>query len=256
MKGAIASVVLLISACSNMAYENASGGGGAAPRATTSRGNVPDSYVVRSGDTLYAIAFRYGLDQRDLASWNDLRNPDQIIAGQRLALRPPGGSRSGASSTASTGTRPATSSGGSTSTAARPAAPSAATPPTAARPDWLWPTRGTIVSRFGERGVLTTGIGIAGTLGQDIVAAAPGRVVYSGSGLPDYGQLVIIEHNATWLSAYGHNQRVLVSQGQAITRGQKIAEMGPGPGGAPRLHFEIRRNGDPLDPVTMLPAGR
>jgi lipoprotein NlpD len=238
-----------------MAYENASGGSGAAPRTTTSRGNVPDSYVVRSGDTLYAIAFRYGLDQRDLASWNNLRNPDQIIAGQRLVLRPPGGSRSGASSPAGTSSRSASSGGGSTS-GSRPATPSAATSPAATRPDWQWPTRGTIVSRFGERGVLTTGIGIAGALGQDVVAAAPGRVVYSGSGLPDYGQLVIIEHNATWLSAYGHNQRVLVSQGQAVTRGQKIAEMGPGPGGAPRLHFEIRRNGDPLDPVTMLPAGR
>ena len=143
------------------------------------------------------------------------------------------------------------SSGGSTSAAARPPAP-----PPAARPDWLWPTRGEIVSRFGERGVLSSGVGIAGTLGQDVIAAAAGRVVYSGTGLPDYGHLVIIEHNDTWLSAYGNNQSVLVSQGQAVARGQKIAEMGPGPGGAPRLHFEIRRNGDPQDPVPMLPGRR
>ena len=251
MRGAIVSLVLLIGACSNMAYEDASSGGGATQRGSSTRGSVPESYVVRSGDTLYSIAFRYGLDQRQLASWNNLRNPNQINAGQRLVLRAPGGSRTGATSSASTSTRPATSSAGSTAAATRPPAP-----PPAARPDWLWPTRGEIVSRFGQRGVLSSGIGIAGTLGQDVVAAAPGRVVYSGTGLPDYGHLVIIEHNDTWLSAYGHNRSVLVSQGQTVARGQKIAEMGPGPGGAPRLHFEIRRNGDPLDPVPLLPRGR
>lgn len=254
MKVAIASVVLLIGACTNLAYENAAGGGGSTQRSTTTRGTVPESHVVRSGDTLYSIAFRYGLDQRELAAWNNLRNPNQINVGQRLVLRAPGGSRSGASGTSSAAaatTRPATSGGSAASASTRPPSPAVA-----ARPDWQWPTRGEIVSRFGARGVLTTGIGIGGRLGQDIVAAAPGRVVYSGSGLPDYGQLVIIEHNDTWLTAYGHNQRVLVSQGQAVARGQKIAEMGPGPGGAPRLHFEIRRNGDPLDPVPLLPLGR
>jgi lipoprotein NlpD len=243
--------VLFIAACSNLGYENASSGGGSTQRAASTRGSVPESYTVRSGDTLYSIAFRYGLDQRQLAQWNNLRNPNQINVGQRLVLRAPGGSRSGATSAASTSTRPATSSGGSTSASTRPPAP-----PPASRPDWLWPTRGEIVARFGERGVLSSGVGISGALGQDVVAAAAGRVVYSGTGLPDYGHLVIIEHNDTWLSAYGHNQSVLVSQGQAVTRGQKIAEMGPGPGGAPRLHFEIRRNGDPQDPVPMLPARR
>jgi lipoprotein NlpD len=104
--------------------------------------------------------------------------------------------------------------------------------------------------------VLSTGIGISGRLGQDVLAAAPGRVVYSGSGLPDYGQLVIIEHNETWLSAYGHNVRVVVSQGQSVAAGQKIAEMGPGPGGMPRLHFEVRRDGVPQDPLSQLPARR
>ncbi len=250
MRGAIISVVLLIAACSNLGYENAPSSGGATQRAPSTRGTVPESYVVRSGDTLYSIAFRYGLDQRQLASWNNLRNPNQINVGQRLVLRAPV-ARSSASTTASTGTRPATSSGGGTPSSARPPAP-----PPVTRPGWRWPTRGEIVSRFGERGVLSSGVGISGGLGQDVIAAASGRVVYSGTGLPDYGHLVIIEHNDVWLSAYGHNQSVVVSQGQAVTRGQKIAEMGPGPGGAPRLHFEIRRNGDPLDPVPMLPRGR
>ena len=250
MKGAVVSVVLLIAACSNMAYQDAASGVSSTQRPTSPRGNAPDSYVVRSGDTLYSIAFRYGLDQRQLAQWNNLRNPNQINVGQRLVLRAPGGgSRPATTGSASASTRPTTPSGGSTPAATRP-------PPPAARPEWLWPTRGEIVSRFGERGVLSSGVGIAGTLGQDVVAAAPGRVVYSGTGLPDYGHLVIIEHNDTWLSAYGHNERVLVSQGQTVARGQKIAEMGPGPGGAPRLHFEIRRNGDPQDPVPLLPGSR
>jgi lipoprotein NlpD len=256
MKAAIVSAALLLVACSNLGYENsgsASSASSAGTRASSTRGAVPDAYVVRAGDTLYSIAFRYGLDQREIATWNNLRNPNQIVAGQRLVLRSPGGGRSSTAATNS-GSRPATSSGGSASPPARAATPTPRS--TAARPDWQWPTSGTVVARYGEHGVLSTGIGIAGTLGQDIVASAPGRVVYSGNGLPDYGQLVIIEHNETWLSAYGHNQRVLVSQGALVARGQRIAEMGPGPGGTPRLHFEIRRNGDPQDPVPMLPGRR
>ncbi|HET7924396.1 MAG TPA: peptidoglycan DD-metalloendopeptidase family protein [Rhodanobacteraceae bacterium] len=235
---AIVAAVLLVAACSNMAYEN---GGSGASRASSS-GTAPATYTVRSGDTLTAIAFRYGLDARDVARWNNLRNPDRIEVGQRLVLRAPTGSRSAATSTGS-GSRPAST--GTTASAVRPAV---------AEPAWRWPTRGNLVARFGGQGSLSTGIGIAGSLGQEIVATAAGRVVYSGSGLADYGQLIIIEHNEAWLSAYGHNQRVLVSQGQSVVAGQKIAEMGPGPGGTPRLHFEIRRNGDPLDPVPRLPV--
>ena len=246
MRVVIAAAVLLVAACSNMAYED---GGGAAPRTASSGRAAPDSYVVRSGDTLTSIAFRYGLDAREIARWNNLRNPDRIEVGQRLVLRAPTGSRS-ASTTTGSGSRSGSS--GTTGSASRPAAP--APRAAVAEPDWRWPTRGNLVARFGDRSSIGTGIGVAGTLGQDIVATAAGRIVYSGSGLPDYGQLIIIEHNEAWLSAYGYNQRVLVSQGQSVAAGQKIAEMGPGPGGTPRLHFEIRRNGDPLDPVPLLPA--
>jgi lipoprotein NlpD len=119
-------------------------------------------------------------------------------------------------------------------------------------PQWQWPTRGPIVATYGDRGAIASGIGIGGTLGQPIQAAASGRVVYTGSGLIGYGQLVIIKHNDTYLSAYGHNGRVLVVQGQEVRRGDQIAEMGIGPGRAPRLHFEIRRNGTPVDPTLLL----
>jgi lipoprotein NlpD len=200
----------------------------------------PRTYVVSSGDTLYSIAWSHGIDHRDLARWNNLSNPDRIYVGQRLAL----------------------SSQGASAPAPRPPAPVPvrvparvpASAPNAAVPMFGWPTRGTIVARFGERGVLSTGIGISGSVGQDVLAAAPGQVVYVGSGLPQYGQVVIVKHNENWLTAYGHNQRLLVTQDQTVARGEKIGEMGLGPGRQPRLYFEIRRNGDPLDPLDLLPG--
>lgn len=268
MKIPVLIACLLMLSCSNLAYE---GQAGSAPARTSAapaqRGATPSSYVVRSGDTLYSIAFRYGLDQRELAAWNGISNPNRIRVGQALALTPPAAANRVASSSsaatappsrASAGTPPRPASAGTSTTAAgtSPArsAPAARPVTTAGPSAWTWPARGRLVTRFGDRGVLSTGIGIAGQLGQDVVASASGRVVYAGSGLPDYGQLLIIEHDETWLSAYGHNRRLLVGQGDTVTRGQKIAEMGPGPGGEPRLHFEIRRNGDPLDPLGLLPA--
>jgi lipoprotein NlpD len=200
----------------------------------------PRTYVVGSGDTLYSIAWSHGIDHRDLARWNNLPNPDRIYVGQRLAL-----SSQGASAPAPRSTAPVP---------ARVPARVPASAPNAAVPMFGWPTQGAIVARFGERGVLSTGIGISGSVGQDVVAAAPGQVVYVGSGLPQYGQVVIVKHNETWLTAYGHNRRLLVTQDQAVARGQKIGEMGLGPGRQPRLYFEIRRNGDPLDPLDLLPG--
>lgn len=215
------------------------------------------TYTVRSGDTLYSIAWRRGLDPRELAAWNKLANPDRIAVGQRLVLAPPAGAAPlrPATPSASGASSPAASGGGSRTSAATPAPrPAASTRPApTAMPAWQWPVRGPIVASFGDRQVLSTGIGIGGAIGRDIGAAAAGRVVYVGRGLPDYGELVIIEHSDSWLSAYGHNRSVSVSQGQAIARGQKIAEMGPGPGGAARLHFEIRRNGEAVDPLLLLP---
>ncbi len=195
----------------------------------------PRVYVVRPGDTLFKIAWQHGVDQRDLARWNGLRNPNLIHVGQRIRLTPP----SSASRVAARGV---------------PAAPRQTPAPVLPPPAWVWPTDGPVVARFGGTGGIATGIGISGSAGQAVRAAAAGRVVYAGSGLIGYGQLVIIKHNDTYLSAYGHNRKLLVAQGQDVARGQPIAEMGLGPERQPRLHFEIRRNGAPVDPLSYLNA--
>lgn len=213
----------------------------------------PASYTVRAGDTLYSIAWRRGIDPQALARWNGIANPDRIAVGQRLVLSPRAGSAPARPGPAAT-TAGTTDSGSRPPSAAAPSRPAASSgSPPSAMPAWQWPVRGPIVASFGDRRVLSTGIGIGGALGRDVAAAAGGRVVYVGNGLPDYGELIIVEHSDSWLSAYGHNQRVLVRQGETVARGQKIAEMGPGPGGAARLHFEIRRNGDAVDPLFVLP---
>jgi lipoprotein NlpD len=204
----------------------------------------PQSHVVRPGDTLYSIAWSNGLDHRDLVRWNGLANPDRIYVGQRLALS---AEQAGGPVASRSAPVPA-------SAQAPTRAPAPASLPDGGRPPFVWPTQGTLVARFGERGILSTGIGIAGSSGQDVLAAAPGRVVYVGSGVPDYGQVVIIKHNESWLTAYGYNRRLFVAEEQTVARGQKIGEMGLGPGRLPRLYFEIRRNGDPLDPLGLLPA--
>jgi len=197
------------------------------------------SYVVRPGDTLYSIAWRHGVDAERLARWNGLRDPNLIQPGQRLLVRPRAVGASAPRTQTATAPRSAT---------------AAVTRPPDSPPAWQWPTRGPVVSTYGSTGELLSGIGIAGTEGQSVVAAAAGRVVYAGSGLIGYGQLIIIKHNDTYLSAYGHNRRLLVTQGQDVSRGEPIAEMGLGPGRMPRLHFEIRRNGSPIDPLGFLRA--
>ena len=206
----------------------------------------PRVHIVQPGETLFGIAWGYGLDHRDLARWNRIDDPDFIQVGQRIRLTPqPVPATAGAASAARRA--PASAAAGS-----RPASRPPPPPPVLPAPEWRWPTAGSVVSTFGASNGMPTGIGIGGRAGQAIEAAAGGRVVYSGSGLIGYGQLVIIRHNDTYLTAYGHNQRVLVEQGQSVARGQKIAEMGLGPERQPRLHFEIRRNGTPVDPLAYV----
>jgi lipoprotein NlpD len=209
------------------------------------RDHAPDSYhVVRSGETLYTIAWRYGRDYRDLARWNRLGDGSLIYPGQVIQLDPPSGARPAASGqqTAGSGSRP--------SRIPEPLPSIPAEPP----PPLAWPTAGEVMVEFGGRPGSGTGVLIDGTAGQPVRAAAAGRVVYSGGGLIGYGQLIIIKHNDTYLSAYGHNASLLVREGEAIEKGQRIATMGEGPGREPRLHFEIRRNGKPVDPRQFLPA--
>jgi lipoprotein NlpD len=200
-------------------------------------------YTVRAGDTLYSIAFRYGLDHSDLARWNGLGDGSLIHPGKVLRLAP--------------AAQPAPS-GGAVASSAKPAAraPAPATSPAKPAdpvPAWQWPTRGPIVETFAAgTQVHRSGILISGQRGQPVVAAAAGQVVYSGSGLKGYGKLIIIQHNETYLTAYGHNSALLVAEGDNVERGERIASMGETPGRLPRLHFEIRRRGDPIDPVPFL----
>lgn len=198
-----------------------------------------DEHVVRRGETLFTIAWRYGRDHRELARWNGLGDGSLIYPGQVIRLYPPRGRTPRA-------------------TAERRSEPARAPPLPAIRkepsPRWAWPTRGRVAVPFGGRPGSGTGILVAGQLGQPVQAAAPGRVVYSGGGLIGYGQLIIIKHNDTYLSAYGHNTSLLVKEGDAVRQGQRIATLGEGPGREPRLHFEIRENGKPVDPRKFLPT--
>lgn len=198
---------------------------------------TPDYHVVRSGETLYAIAWRYGVDHRELAAWNGLGDGSLIYPGQRIRLSP---SASGGQSRPP----PAQSAGKS---------PAPRAPPVRPVSGWAWPTVGPVVSAYGTTPKTESGIHIGGRLGQPVLAAAPGEVVYAGSGLVGYGQLLIIKHNETYLSAYGHNQALLVAEGQRVTGGQQVGRMGEGSGQQPILHFEIRRNGQPVDPIGFLP---
>ncbi len=195
------------------------------------------THTVRSGETLFTIAFRYGKDHRDLARWNKLGDGSLIFPGQVIRLVAPAGSR-------------ATPTPKSAPLPKRELPP----PPSDPSPPWSWPTSGRVVTEFNAAPGSGTGLLIAGRKGQQVRAAAAGRVVYAGGGLIGYGNLIIIKHNETYLSAYGYNATLLVKEGASISRGQPIATMGEGPGQAPRLHFEIRRNGKPVSPRKYLPA--
>jgi len=188
------------------------------------------SHIVRPNETLYAIAWQYGINYQDLARWNRLSSPDIIQIGQRLRLNPIG-------STASVTTTSTTQDGPEFS-------------------DWQWPTAGSVVSVFGADGGIPTGIGIEGREGQVVRASSSGQVVYAGDGLIGYGELVIFKHGQVYLSAYGYNRKLLVQQGDTVARGQEIAEMGLGPERSPRLHFEIRRSGVPIKPSELLNLAR
>jgi len=207
-----------------------------------------DAYRVAAGDTVYSIAFRNQVDFRDLAVWNDI-GPDYLIKpGQVLRLTPP---PVRATSTASSSIQ--------THPTERAPAPAVALPPQRNDPAplaphrWMWPTQGEIVRSFGGA---AKGVDIAGQLGQAVKAAAPGKVVYSGSALKGYGELIIIKHDDLHLSAYGYNRRRLVSEGTQVAAGQPIAELGLGPEQKPVLHFEVRRRGKPVDPMEFLPESR
>ncbi|MGN6512455.1 MAG: peptidoglycan DD-metalloendopeptidase family protein [Lysobacteraceae bacterium] len=216
------------------------------------------SVVVKRGDTLYHIATSNGISVLDLAVWNDVAPPYTIYPGQRLRLYPRERVAQRASSPRPA-SPPVARAPAPGATAPRPAgatpAPTPAPSPAAIPSElaWRWPTAGDLVGRYAEGDPTRQGIDLAGKPGQPVLAAADGVVVYSGSGLVGYGELVIVKHNDNWLSAYGHNRARLVNEGQLVKAGQQIAEMGHTGAARDMLHFEIRYNGKPVDPLRYLP---
>lgn len=232
-----------------------------APAAEAPRANV---YTVRPGDTLIRIALDQGLGWRDLARWNGLDNPNLLEVGQVLRLAPPGageGVQSKPVSVAKVESKPLESKVDPKSDAkaevkpdGRAAAASgvpSGSATTESELSWAWPAQGAVQAGFDEQ--RTKGLAIGGKAGDPVVAAADGRVMYAGSGLRGYGNMVIIKHNDTFLSAYAHNQSLLVREDQVVKRGQPIAEMGSSDTDQVKLHFEIRRKGKPVDPARLLP---
>jgi lipoprotein NlpD len=249
----------------------------------------PESYVVQKGDTLYSIAFNYGFDYHELAELNGIKDPRVISIGQEIRLFP-GRSLSTSRANEAVEAKPSVSLPKEQPKLVKYAYSEAAlaqiekvqesTKPDAtsvakletkhetveetgaaadegeeATIEWGMPTQGKLIGQFSES-ANRKGIDIAGKLGQPVVASAAGKVVYSGSGLRGYGKLIIIKHNKTYLSAYAHNDKVLVKEGQSVTRGQKIALMGNTDADQVKLHFEVRRLGKPVDPAKYLPIGK
>lgn len=202
------------------------------------------TYTVRSGDTVFAIAKRYRVDYRDLARWNRLGRDYAIQVGQVLVLHAPIGPHTrSAPATRSAATSPSTPSPKNSEEAGLSTSP---------MPKWVWPVDGGAATAI-ERPNGAQGLGISGALGQEIHAASEGRVVYTGTGLLGYGQLIIVKHNDAYLTAYGYTQSVLVKEGEQVRTGQAIATMGAAPQGTPQLYFEIRLNGKPVEPLPLLP---
>ncbi len=222
----------------------------------------PGYYTVKSGDTLLRIALENGQSMRDIARWSQVENPNRIEVGQVLRVVPPGASEvlvkpvTRPNVVASAAAQPASASAVA-GTPLAPAAAASATPPAAkAAPDndiqWLWPTSGPVLAGFDE--VKNKGVDLGGSAGDPVLAAADGRVVYVGAGLRGYGNLIILKHDNVFLTAYAHNQTLLVKEDQSVIKGQKIAEMGNSDADRVKLHFEVRRQGKPVDPVKYLPA--
>ena len=230
----------------------------------------PGYYTVKPGDTIIRIGLDNGQNWRDIVRWNSLENPNLIEVGQVLRVAPPvsetlvvtrpvtSGSAPAAAVPPASAPRP-TASAPLAATSAPVAAPSPAPAPTPAPSangdedvGWIWPAQGTLVAGFDE--AKNKGLDISGKAGDAVLASADGRVVYAGAGLRGYGNLIILKHNNTFLTAYAHNQTLLVKEDQSVKKGQKIAEMGNSDADRVKLHFEIRRQGKPVDPARYLPA--
>jgi lipoprotein NlpD len=266
----------------------------AAPMSAAVTDSRAGYYTVKKGDTLYSIALDNGQDYKDVAAWNNLENPNLIKIGQQLRVTPPDNGAPVAvakpvTSSAPVDVKPAAApvssnteilkrepKGGKLAysdealakarqgeTGDKPAEARSEPKPADAKPvdkpvvagddvEWMWPANGKLIAPFADGG--SKGVDIAGKAGDPVLAAASGVVSYAGAGLRGYGNLVVLRHNATYLSVYAHNSKILVKEKQTVTKGQKIAEIGSTDSDSPRLHFEIRHQGKPADPQKFLPA--
>lgn len=272
-----AALTLLLSACGYgwkeepAAYPPSSGNGVVVSGQSASAAVVgPGEYLVQPGDTLFAIGFRNQLDYHELASWNGIGSDYLIRTGQVLRLTPPAGSDGVLARPLALPAMPSDKPVPIQSVDTALPGPVIQPPPPAAVPvinvpaipkplsqsaaalHLQWPTAGAVIKTYNMASG-SKGIDITGELGQAVQAVTGGKVVYSGSALKGYGELIIIKHDETYLSAYGHNRRRLVKEGAEVRAGQTIAELGLGPEQKPILHFEIRENGKPVDPLIYLP---
>ena len=277
----IASFVLILNACSTMRSSpapvedkkgvNSQGiwmsvgmakiGASSASALGAENAGKPGYYTVKQGDTLIRIGLDQGQNWRDIVKWNNLDNPNNIEVGQVLRVQAPNSNAStNASATDNNAVlvRPVASASQPSNATSTPApGPNTAQtnkPLISEAADEIvfsWPANGALNAYFDE--IKNKGIDIVGKAGEPVLAAADGKVVYAGSGLRGYGNLIILKHNNTYLSAYAHNQTLLVKEDQSIKRGQKIAEMGNTDSDQVKLHFEVRKQGKPIDPVKMLP---
>ena len=227
----------------------------------------PGYYMVKPGDTMIRIGLENGQNWRDIARWNAIENPNLIEVGQVLRVIPPAsdstqvvtrpvtpGSVVPAPMLPASAARPASSPAATASAPSAPVAPPSTPAVSGSDEDvgWIWPAQGSLVAGFDE--AKNKGLDISGKTGDAVLASADGRVVYAGAGLRGYGNLIILKHNNTFLTAYAHNQTLLVKEDQTVKRGQKIALMGNSDADRVKLHFEIRRQGKPVDPAKYLPA--
>lgn len=264
LPGVLALVVLALAGCGSNLPAPVEDRTARTPQPQPSSHASVDTYTVQRGDTLYSIAFRYGLDFRRVAAANRIAAPYTIYAGQKIVLKegelPPVGIPVPAA-------RPASKPAPVAATVPKPAAPVAKPPPKSATAKpattsttrytggtvkkWRWPTSGKVTR--GYTGSLHKGIDIDGNRGDPVHAVAAGKVVYAGTGIVGMGELLIIKHNEVYLSAYAHNDQLLVREGDVVSVGQKIAEKGSSGTDTVKLHFEIRKEGKPIDPQRVLP---
>ncbi len=212
----------------------------------------PGYYTVKPGETLMRISLDHGQNWRDIARWSNLDNPNVIEVGQVLRVVPPVSSASAAPvapAVAGAASAPAATASAASTPASAPATEGAAA---SENLGFIWPAAGSLIAGFDDS--RNKGLDIGGKAGDPVMAAADGRVIYAGAGLRGYGNLILIKHNNTYLTAYAHNQTLLVKDDQVVRKGQKIAEMGSSDADRVKLHFEVRRQGKPVDPSRYLPS--